>query len=322
MQALPTVPADHGALSLDPFLRLREEWLDDIEVSAKTKKDYRAALDYFRTWLLAEGGRIESKTLQLYRDSLLERGLRSLSVATYLTAPQLFLEFLHARGVTPFVPRAKRPRVPRGHQKDTIAPDDLRRALAAIDTTALVGARDYALLILLAHTGVRTIEIERSLVEDLRTVQGRPALYIQGKGRAEKDDFVFLEPGVLEPLRYYLRARAREVERLHLPGNAPLFAAHGNRGKGAAISRRTLRHVIATRLAAVDAKTERITAHSFRHTAATQALLGGAELMQVRDMLRHANVQTTMVYVHNLEREKKRAEQFVDFGLPQFSREP
>lgn len=54
-----------------------------------------------------------------------------------------------------------------------------------------------------------------------------------------------------------------------------------------------------------------ITAHSLRHTAATIALRNGAELMEVKQLLRHANVNTTLIYVHELEREKNRSEEII-----------
>ena len=52
----------------------------------------------------------------------------------------------------------------------------------------------------------------------------------------------------------------------------------------------------------------RHTAHSLRHTAATLMLRSGEELSNVKQVLRHANVQTTMIYAHALEREQNNAE--------------
>lgn len=52
----------------------------------------------------------------------------------------------------------------------------------------------------------------------------------------------------------------------------------------------------------------RITPHSLRHSAATIALERGAPIHQVQDMLRHADIQTTMLCTHNKERIANAAE--------------
>jgi site-specific recombinase XerD len=47
--------------------------------------------------------------------------------------------------------------------------------------------------------------------------------------------------------------------------------------------------------------------HWMRHTHATHALAGGADLIAVRDNLRHASIATTSSYLHGEDR--KRAKQ-------------
>jgi len=63
----------------------------------------------------------------------------------------------------------------------------------------------------------------------------------------------------------------------------------------------------------IDIESRRLTAHSLRHTFATLALRAGAPLIQVKDALRHASIETTRKYLHNLERIEKGAERYIDF---------
>lgn len=49
---------------------------------------------------------------------------------------------------------------------------------------------------------------------------------------------------------------------------------------------------------AVAEKLRRATPHWVRHTHATHALDGGAELTAVRNNLRHSSISTTSVYLH------------------------
>ena len=49
---------------------------------------------------------------------------------------------------------------------------------------------------------------------------------------------------------------------------------------------------------------DRLTAQSLRHTAVTQALIAGQTLQEVQQFARHSNINTTLIYAHNLENEK------------------
>ena len=54
---------------------------------------------------------------------------------------------------------------------------------------------------------------------------------------------------------------------------------------------------------------DRITSHSLRHTAITLSLIGGTPLQEVQQMARHCNINTTIIYAHNLKRIESNAEQ-------------
>jgi site-specific recombinase XerD len=55
--------------------------------------------------------------------------------------------------------------------------------------------------------------------------------------------------------------------------------------------------------------------HWMRHTHATHALAHGAELVTVRDNLRHASISTTSVYLHS-DDVKRSVQLNGAFGLP------
>jgi len=53
---------------------------------------------------------------------------------------------------------------------------------------------------------------------------------------------------------------------------------------------------------------ERLTAHSLRHTAGTLNLLHGGTIQETQQLLRHSNINTTMIYLHNLNRANNHSE--------------
>ena len=135
-------------------------------------------------------------------------------------------------------------------------------------------------------------------MKDIRRLNGICFLFVQGKGRSEKSESVRIAPQVFSLIQDYLKARGK------VKGNEPLFISTSNRCKGARLDTQTVRKMIKSDLRGIGLDSERLTAHSLRHTAATTMLLNGARLEQVQQALRHRQIVTTMIYAHHLERLK------------------
>jgi len=170
----------------------------------------------------------------------------------------------------------------------------------------MTNKRDYAMINLMIRTGLRTIELERANVEDIRQSGGKAVLYVQGKGYDAKDDRVILNPTALDPIMEYLHARG------NVKGTDPLFISHANNSNGERITTRSIRRATKKHMGESNISSPRITTHSLRHTAVTFVLLAGGTVQEAQILGRHKSIDTTMIYVHNIDRIKNAPENKID----------
>jgi integrase/recombinase XerC/integrase/recombinase XerD len=85
-----------------------------------------------------------------------------------------------------------------------------------------------------------------------------------------------------------------------------------HRNGGARLTTRTLRRIIKGRLQAIGIDSDRLTAHSLRHTAIILSLKAGATIQEAQALARHANINTTLIYAHNIDRIKQAPERKID----------
>lgn len=282
-------------------------FLASLDVKPKTKDTYRKAIKQFNKWIEGRGiAWIERTHILEYKAYLMENYSAS-TVSAYITAVKILYKWLEAENISPNITEGiKGAKSSKGFKKDTLTVQQAKRILTNIGCKTVKQLRDYALINLLLRTGLRTIEVRRANIEDIRQEAGTALLYIQGKGRDSKDAFVILTAATLEPLEAYLKARG------DVGVKGALFAAEGNRSRGKHLTTRSIRRIIKEAMRAANIDSDRLTAHSLRHTAITFSLLGGAKIQEVQQMARHTNINTTLIYAHNIERIGQAPERKID----------
>jgi len=193
---------------------LEARFIAYLDAKPRTIDTYRKALKQFFTYLADNGiTRPERTTIIAYRDSLLAEK-KPTTVQTYMVTVRLFFRWAAQEGLYPNVAdKVKGAKLDKAHKKDALTANQARTILQAIDRGTLAGKRDYAILALMMGGGLRTIEVSRANLEDLGTAGGSAALYIQGKGRDEKTDYVKLPQPVEAAIRDYLKARGKAEAR-------------------------------------------------------------------------------------------------------------
>lgn len=156
------------------------------------------------------------------------------------------------------------------------------------------GKRLLAMYLLATQNGLRTIELHRANVKDFEIKGDQAWLRIWGKGRAEASQKLPLAKEVASALEDYLNSRSDPYT-----NDSPLFVSTGNRSKGKRIATTTISTMLKKAMVDAGYKSERLTAHSLRHTAGTTALdVTDDNLYKVQHYMRHKNPQTTEIYLH------------------------
>lgn len=228
------------------------------------------------------------------------------TINMYLTALRKFYKFLNKKGIKNLASDIESIRNSRNPKKDPLTKDQALELLSSIDRTTEEGLRNYALVNLLLRQGLRTIELERANVGDLRTLGTKHLLQVQRKGHHEKDDYIKLRPATYEAILDYLATRK------DAKANDPLFTSLSNRDKGSRLKTRTIRHIVKGLLLNIGINSPRITSHSLRHSAITFALLGGASIQEAQLLAGHENINTTLIYAHNLDKLNTDYEEHID----------
>ena len=283
-----------------PFPELRR-FAQSLDVKPTTAEGYAKKVRDFLNWA-ARTNIVEPKTSDIldYKRELTDRGLSPYSVSAYLCALRRFFNWAEMEGLYPNVARGVRgAKTRRGFNKDALTAAEVRCVLKASKND-----RESALLTLLFTAGLRSVEVTRADVGDLRTPGYKTVLYIQGKGHEAKDDFVVVPMKTAKALYWYLSTRGT------LKDSEPLFVGSGNRNRGR-LTTRTIRRIVTGAFHRAGLSSPKLTTHSTRHTAVTLALTAGASVQEAQALARHANVGTTMIYAHNLDRMKTGTEDLV-----------
>ena len=191
------------------------------------------------------------------------------------------------------------------HKKDALDVDQCRELVANVKGDSVKDLRDKAILCLMTTAGLRSVEVVRSDVGDIRFERGKVFLYVTGKGHNEADDKILLSKQAHAAIRAYLKARGK------VSASDPLFASTSRRNKNARLESQTISRLVKRNLREIGLDSPRLTAHSLRHAVATNLIFAGVELPKVQMVLRHKSLSTTMIYAAAWERYTNDGEQIL-----------
>ena len=185
-------------------------------------------------------------------------------------------------------------RVEKSTTKNILTPEQAKHLILFLKNNRkyIWNYRDYALVYLMITTGLRSIEVRRARVKDLKMIHGIQILYVHGKGRSSSDEFVKISNGLYEAITDYIKKRKDK--------NPYLFVSR-SKSSTKPINRMTIQGILKRIISDSGLEGTHITAHSLRHTAATFNLKRGGTLEETKRLLRHVNMTNTLIYTQSNE---------------------
>lgn len=270
-----------------------DEFIESLDRRETTKETYRKALREFSKWLgSASPEHLTSKDIERYKDFIISKNLTPTSMSAYLTAVRRLYEYFIEMGKVRENPakKIKGSSRPKRHLTGPLTKVEVQKLFDSIDTSTDIGIRDSAMLSLMARSGLGEIEIIRANLEDIRRRAGKTVIYVQGKNKDHKDQYVALSDEVVRALENYLSTREDSL------GEEPLFWGVGNRAKNHRVTTRGIRARVNHYFEMSGIKREGITPYSLRHTAAMLAIEQGASVSDIKEMLRLKTTASALLY--------------------------
>ena len=289
-----------------PIEKLKE-FYNNIDVSEETIRTYKNGIDNFLNWIKSNNiTLIEKQTLIDYK-KYLKANYKIGTASTYLSGVRNLFNFLEEFGVPNLMRNIKGFKISKTYKKQPLTKIQANKILSekSRNIETLKDARDFLLLNLLIFNGLRTIECTRANIDDLLHIDGQIILKIQGKGKTEKTEDAVLTDSVQIALFNYLDKRGKD-------NFEPLFISVSNNDYGSRLTTRSIRRIIKNILVSNGYNSELLTTHSLRHSAITFALKGGASLQDAKELARHSNINTTLIYSHNIDRLKNAPEYYIE----------
>ena len=278
------------------FIRARKTEGFSPETVKHTKWRLERFLEYLDDHGITAVDEITSELVRAYQvDNYQRAGARGGTYSvpymnSLLAAVKGFTEFLRNREYIVAdpgqkVPYAKQPdRLPRS----VLTTSEAKKILKAPDTGTVLGYRDRTILEVLYSSGIRKKELGNLTLADVDLEEGILRI---NRGKGAKDRVVPVGKVACRYLENYLKNIRPELSNGSDIGYLFLTA------RGTKFSKNVLWEMVKKYAKQVNIK-KNVHPHTFRHSCATGMLRNKADLHTLQQLLGHASLSSTQVYVH------------------------
>jgi site-specific recombinase XerD len=255
------------------------------EYRSATKSAYAADLrQFFNYFSLINVGVFDARKPHIiaFIDALRSEGAKPATIKRKVSVIRNFYAYAVEEGHTktnPVPAKDKRLHLASVSRRSQTLGPDRAESVALLEAAKARGARDYAIMRVLLHQGLRVSELCNLDVSDMRRERGHRVLHLSRKGDVEQD--MAVAPDAVWAIDVYLAGRSE----------GPLFA----NADGSRMTRYQVRYVVEQCAAAANIS-KKLSPHSMRHACATLLFDAEKPLRDIQAFMGHANPMTTIRY--------------------------
>ncbi len=279
--------------------------------SEETRRTYRSTLQTFAGFCETRHGRrldfaeVTFTHVTEWRDWLIKEGKRAHTISTKLAILRSLFEYGRALGIFNLNPASAKLVLPLKKPKHSpgraLAPNEVKSLLSWFRLDSLLGARYYALMLIMLRLCLRVSEVANLRVSSIRWTSGRWVLTVKLKGGRE--EIKPLPKDVKKAIDDYLKLDRENRQMMKSGGeDAFLFQAEPNQrwfGENQLLSTRHIWHLVKrySKLCGIGD----VSPHDLRRTAITQAFKQQVPIRHIQRMSGHQDLNTLRLY--DLDRE-------------------
>ncbi len=249
-----------------------KKYLEGEKKSKNTIQEYSYILRIMLFYLKKRGEEITVQDLRKFKIYLSTR--RKYSKNSLYLAIEAINTYFKYKGRDLEMKPPKRPKI----MPKYLSEEEVKKLLDA----ARENPRDYAIISLLAYSGLRVSELCDLRIEDI-DLKERIVYVHSGKG--DKDRIVVVSQEAVDAVENYLSKREDSLEYL--------FSSQ----KSERITRVQVFRIV-KKYAKIAGIKKNVTPHVLRHTLATTLLKRGVDIRFIQQFLGHSSVATTQIYTH------------------------
>lgn len=281
-------------LNIPKLEEYTESFIKYLDVDNKTLKAYSVGINNFLEYL-----KFNNITKPIREDIIsfrdyLRNNYSSNTVNTYMIAIRSLFKYLEIHkkyeNIAVDIKGARYDTTPK---KEVLNIEQMKNIYNSLNNS-----KEKCLFGLMITTGLRICEISTALIEDIKYYNGEIVLFVLGKKRDSKNEYVKLSKQVLEDINNYIGKRT----------SGPLFVSTSNNSYGKSMSTTSLRKIIKNIFKRNNLDKDTLSCHSLRRSFAVASYEKGSSIYDIQQVLRHQNISTTTRYLKQVNRDNNKTE--------------
>ena len=281
-------------LSLERLGEYEESFIKYLDVDEKTLKAYKVGINAFMTYLKDNHINMPTRENIIEFRDYLRTNYSSNTCNTYMIAIRSLFKYLEIHkmyeNIAVDIKGAKYDTTPR---KEVLSLEQMKNIYNNLEEL-----REKALFGLMISTGLRVCEISTALIEDIKVYNGEVVLFVLGKKRDFKCEYVKLSSQVLNDIKAYIGNR----------NSGSIFVSTSNNNNNCGMTTTSLRTIVKNIFKRNGIDKDTISCHSLRRSFAVVSYETGSSIYDIQQVLHHSSINTTTRYLKQVDRDKNKTE--------------